>query len=678
MLKRNIRSQVLIPLTLAFIIITGSFVYTSYHIRMDDYERGLVSRYQRVQHVLRSFINDRTQFMTTAAEYISDQRNFQDAMRTKDRSALLNLGSPILKLLFRQQQITHFYFYDTNGALVLRVYNPHDTSVSSPRFTLQQAMAQGKPVSGLELGHSGTFTLRVVYPWKVHGELIGYIELGQEYDQILQDLKTVSLIDFAVLLDKKNLVREAWEEGIKKIGRTPDWDFLPNRVQIDQTVSLPSTAFKTLFAGDADSKKQGMKHEVNGRTYRVKSFPMQDVAQKNVGEFVVFTDQTADISSFRLFIAQVVSFSSVLCVGLFAYSFRVLTRVDRRLQENREQLVAEFNKQAATNNQLEIEVLERRRAEENLVSLNEHLEQRVLDRTSELHQLNRQIEGSRCELEEAYRNLQTQQTNILQQDRMACIGQLAASVAHDINNPIGFVAGNLEVLKNYWMKLAVFVGFQQDSLRACGTSELLNQVEERRLALKVDSLLEEFDAVLDESLEGTERINRIVLNLKGFSRQDNKEAHLADIHDCLESTLNIVLNKLRYKADILKDYGDLPPLLCFPQQLNQVFMNLLINASQAIEHWGQITIRTWADQDNIYVSIADTGCGIATENLPKLFEPFYTTKDADVGTGLGLPIVRDIVNKHHGAITVESVPDEGTMFTVRLPLGVSPQETGHA
>jgi signal transduction histidine kinase len=310
--------------------------------------------------------------------------------------------------------------------------------------------------------------------------------------------------------------------------------------------------------------------------------------------------------------------------------------------------------------------------------LNEHLELRVLDRTSELQQLNRQNEAGRSELEEAYRNLQTQQTTILQQDRMACIGQLAASVAHDINNPIGFVAGNLEVLKNYWGKLAAFVAIQQDSLRACATPELLSQVAERRQALKVDSLLEQYDSVLDESLEGTARVNRIVLNLKGFSRQDQKEARLANIHDCLESTLNIVMNELRYKADIIKEYGDIPPLLCYPQQLDQVFMNLLINASQAIEVWGKITIRTWADQDNIYVAIADTGCGISTENLPKLFEPFYTSKEVGVGTGLGLPIVRDIVKIHHGEITVESVPGSGSVFTVRLPLGVSPQESGHA
>ena len=664
MLERKIRRQVLVPLTLTFIIITGSFVYTSYRIRMNDYERGLAYRYQRVQNILKSFIVDRTKFMTSSIEFIAEQKQFQEAMLTKDREALLNNGSLILKRLFSQQKITHFYFYDKNGAVVLRVYNPDNTTASPPRFTLQQAKVQGKTISGLELGRSGTFTLRVVYPWKVNGELIGYIELGQDYDHILQELKAVSLIDFAVALDKKNLDRAAWEEGMKLFGRSADWDFLPDRVLVDQTVSMPAAMFSSLLAADTGSQKSGTKLDINGRTYRAKSFPMHDVALQNVGKFVIVMDLTADISSFRLFIAQVVSFSILLCAGLFAYSFRVLGRVEQRLLEHRGQLGSEIEKQAATNRQLEIEIAERRRAEENLMALNEHLELRVLDRTSEL--------------EAAYRNLQTQQTTLLQQDRMACIGQLAASVAHDINNPIGFVAGNLEVLKNYWSKMADFVTFQQDSLRSCGKSEVLIRVEERRRTLKVDYLLGEFAAVLDESLEGTERVNRIVRNLKGFSRQDLKEARLANVNVCLESTLNIVLNELSYKADIKMDYGEIPQLLCYPQQLNQVFMNLLINASQAIEQWGEITIRTWTDQESIFVAIADTGAGIAAENLPKLFEPFFTTKDVGVGTGLGLSIVREIIDNHHGEIMVESAPVKGTVFTVRLPLGVSPRENGHA
>lgn len=677
-MKRTIRSQVLIPLTLTFIILTGSFVYSSYWMRMAHYERGLQQRHTRVQHVVKSLIADRTRFMTSAIEFIADQKQFQDAVLAKDREALYKLGSPILKRLFINQQITHFYFYDKNGAILLRVYNPDDTSASPLRFTRQQAISRGETVSGLELGRSGTFTLRVVSPWKVNGTLIGYIELGQEYDHILQELKIVTLVDFAVFLEKRYLDRPAWEEGMKILGRSADWNLLPDRVLIDQTVALPPGSVASLLEADDDSIKYGKRITVKDRTYRVGSFPLQDAAQQTVGEFITMLDSTANLSELRSFIIKVVSFSLMVCGCLFLYSYRVLGRVDRQLLENREQLEQEFEKQAATNKRLEIEVAERKRAKDSLKTLNEHLEQRVLDRTNELKQLNRQLESSHAKLEEAYINLQAQQTTILQQDRMACIGQLAASVAHDINNPIGFVAGNIEVLKNYWGKLAAFVAMQDEALNSGASPELTSRVAEQRRALKVDDLLDDFCAVLDESLEGTERVSRIVQNLKGFSRLDEKEARLADIHECLESTLNIVMNELRYKADIKKEFGNIPQLLCYPQQLNQVFMNLLINASQAIENWGEITIRTWADSRNVFVAISDTGCGIAPENLHKLFEPFFSTKEAGVGTGLGLSIAMDIVKKHRGEITVESLPGNGTTFTVRFPLNATPQDVQHA
>lgn len=678
MSERKIRNQILIPLTLTFVILTGSFVYSSYWMRMAHYEKGLHQRHAHIQHVLKSLAADRTRFMNSAIEFIAEEKQFQNAMLAKDREALLKLGSPILQRLFKNQQITHFYFYDKNGAIVLRVYHPDDISQSAARFTMQQAMAQGKMFSGLELGRSGTFTLRVVYPWKVDGKLIGYIELGQEYEHILQELKTVTMTDYAIALDKKNLDRSTWEAGMKMLGRDADWDLLPDKVLVDQTIALPPGSVPSLLEADADTRKYGKRVMVKERTYRVGTFPLQDAEQHTVGEFVTMMDATSNRLLLQSFITKVVAFSLLVCGGLFFNSFRVLGRVDRRLLENREQLDREFGKQAETNKQLEFEVGERRRAEESLVQLNENLEMRVAKRTSELNQLNSQLEESHAELGEAYGNLQAQQATILQQDRMACIGQLAASVAHDINNPIGFVAGNLEVLKNYWGKVIAFVAVQDKALRTSASPELLNQVAERRHTLKVDYVLDEFNAVLDESLEGAERVSRIVFNLKGFSRLDEKEARLTDIHECLESTLNIVMNELRYKADIRKEYGAIPQLLCYPQQLNQVFMNLLINASQAIEEWGEITIRTWADRENAFVAIADTGCGIDKENLTKLFEPFFSTKEAGVGTGLGLSIVREIVNKHQGEITVDTLLGKGTVFTVRLPLDPLPGENDHA
>lgn len=678
MQEKKIRHQVFIPLTLTFLILTGTFIYSSYWLRMAHYEEGMQKRHAQVQHISKSLVTDRTRYMTSTIEFIADQKQFQHAMQTNNRTVLLMYGAPLLKRLFNHKQITHFYFYDKNGTIVLQMYNPEDTTIpTKPHLTTEQAMSPAKTVSGLKLSPSGIFMLRVISPWKVNGKLIGYIELGQEYDNILQELKSITQADYAVVLEKKYLERGAWEAEMKAMGRNANWDLLQDRVLADITATIPSPDVANLFESGANSKKYGKRITINDRTYRVESFPLQGAAQTTVGEFVTVMDSTDKLAAIRTFAVKVVAFSLLLCGSFFVYSYRVLGGVDRRLLDKREQSERDFEKQASTNKQLEFEVAERRRAEGELVLLNESLEQHVAVRTRELNQLNLELAASNQKLEEAYNNLQVQHGTILQQDRMACIGQLAASVAHDINNPIGFVAGNLEVLKKYWGKLTAFVALQDEALHTSAHPQLLDTLAEQRNKLKVDYVLGEFNAVLDESIEGTERVSRIVLNLKGFSRLNEKEVCMADLHECLESTLNIVMNELRYKADIEKEYGKIPLLLCYPQQLNQVFMNLLINASQAINGWGKITIRTWTEHQDIYVAIGDTGTGITTENIHKLFEPFFSTKEGEGGTGLGLSIVKEIVKKHRGDITVESELGKGTVFTVRLPLEVPAWENGN-
>jgi two-component system NtrC family sensor kinase len=163
-------------------------------------------------------------------------------------------------------------------------------------------------------------------------------------------------------------------------------------------------------------------------------------------------------------------------------------------------------------------------------------------------------------------------------------------------------------------------------------------------------------------------VKKIVQDLKSYSRKDGEERQSADLIQCLESTINVVWNEIKYKATVEKDYGDIPLTLCHPQALNQVFMNLLVNAAQAIEVQGTIRIRAWYEDETIFVSIADSGQGIPAENLSRLFEPFFTTKEVGKGTGLGLSVSYDIVKKHDGEIRVGSAPGQGSTFTVVIPV----------
>jgi two-component system NtrC family sensor kinase len=265
--------------------------------------------------------------------------------------------------------------------------------------------------------------------------------------------------------------------------------------------------------------------------------------------------------------------------------------------------------------------------------------------------------------------LQQAHDQLLQSEKMASIGQLAAGIAHEINNPVGFVNSNMRSLQNYVATLFGVVRQYEEAVAAsAAASELAPSVARIRKTADLAYLEEDTTDLMRESLDGLKRVTDIVQSLKDFSHVGETEWQVADLHQGLDSTLNIVANEIKYKASVEKHYGQLPPVTCLASQLNQVFMNLLVNAGHAIKERGAITIRTGAEGGWVWVSIADTGSGIAPENINRIFEPFFTTKAVGSGTGLGLSLSYGIVNKHGGRIEVASTVGAGTTFTVRLPV----------
>ena len=276
-------------------------------------------------------------------------------------------------------------------------------------------------------------------------------------------------------------------------------------------------------------------------------------------------------------------------------------------------------------------------------------------RLTELQQLNNK-------LEEAHNQL-------LQSEKMASIGQLAAGVAHEINNPIGYVYSNLGTLEKYVQDLFSMLDNYEQAEGAITDAAVKSRLQTARQKLDITFLKEDLRALMDESKDGITRVKNIVQNLKDFSHVDaSDEWHYADLHSGLDSTLNIVNNEIKYKAEVVKEYGDIPQVECLLSQLNQVFMNLLMNAAHAIEERGLITIRTGKTGEEVWVEVEDSGKGIAPENLKKIFDPFFTTKPIGKGTGLGLSLSYGIMQKHNGRIEVQSVVGKGTRFRVCLPL----------
>jgi two-component system NtrC family sensor kinase len=287
-------------------------------------------------------------------------------------------------------------------------------------------------------------------------------------------------------------------------------------------------------------------------------------------------------------------------------------------------------------------------------------EQRIL----ELSTMNATMQRMNAELEDA-------QNQVIQADKLASLGQIAAGVAHEINNPIGFVLSNVGTLDSYLKSLFELLDACLETDRSLPVPIPPSSVRTRLLCEETDFKFLRGDvvALLGESRDGLLRVKNIVQDLKNFARGGPDETwETVDLNAGLDGTLNIVRTELKYKAAIETHYGNLPPVECLPSRLNQVFLNLLVNAGQSLGVDGTIVISTGSDGDEVWVRVEDNGCGIPAENLKRIFEPFFTTKVVGQGTGLGLSVSYAIVQKHGGTIDVDSQVGRGTRFTVRLPI----------
>jgi len=294
------------------------------------------------------------------------------------------------------------------------------------------------------------------------------------------------------------------------------------------------------------------------------------------------------------------------------------------------------------------------------------LEQRVLERTAALHALNATLNQEKERLAQLVKELEATQAQLMQSERMASIGQLAAGVAHEINNPVGFVNSNLGSLQAYVMNLLKLLAAYEQSV-GCLPEAAATQIAQVKKDMDYDFMCDDITSLLTESLDGLKRVTRIVQDLKNFSHIDETDRQLAGLEAGLESTLRVVWNELKYKAEVVKAFAGIPHIMCYPFQLNQGFMDLLVNASHALGDKGTITIATGFDDRQVWVAVKDTGRGIPPENLARIFDPFFTIKPVGKGTGLGLSLSYDIVKKLGGHIDVTSVVGQGTTMTVFLP-----------
>jgi two-component system, NtrC family, sensor kinase len=330
------------------------------------------------------------------------------------------------------------------------------------------------------------------------------------------------------------------------------------------------------------------------------------------------------------------------------------------------------------------DITERKITESAFMKSQVEVEELVEQRTAELAEINKallddvarreQAEGAllskNAELNVLNAELSTAHEHLVQSEKLASIGQLAAGVAHEINNPIGYIFSNFGTLENYLKSLFDMLA-TYEATEALHTNPLVIQkIEDTKKNIEMDFLKEDIPLLMKESKEGLIRVRKIVQDLKDFSHVDTKpDWQMADLNQGMDSTLNVVNNEIKYKAELVKEYGALPNVQCILSQINQVIMNLVVNAAQAIgPERGTITVSSGVEGESVWFEVSDSGSGIPKDVLPRIFDPFYTTKPVGKGTGLGLSLSYGIVQKHNGSMTVQTEEGKGSTFRVTLPI----------
>jgi signal transduction histidine kinase len=336
-------------------------------------------------------------------------------------------------------------------------------------------------------------------------------------------------------------------------------------------------------------------------------------------------------------------------------------------------------------NSYKISKLEKEKAHEEILQMrqkaNEQLEQKVKERTAEIQEknevlrqqqeelktINELLENQKKELQLTIESLKLTQSQLVQSEKMASIGQLVAGIAHEINNPVTFISAGVDSLNTNLEEVRQVIEIY-DSITQDNAGDKLKEIKQLKEEIEYQEAVGEIDKLIDSVRTGSERTTEIVKGLRTFSRLDEDVLKIADIHEGLDSTLILLRNKYKERIEIEKQYGDIPEIECYPGQLNQVFMNILSNAIDAIDDKGTITISTSKSNGTIRVSIKDSGRGIPENIQSKIFEPFFTTKEVGQGTGLGLSICHSIIEKHHGSIEVKSKVGNGSEFVIGLPV----------
>ena len=595
----TIRRQILWPLMAAIgLILLVTFFSISY-LQKSFVVMEARHHIDQVERLFNGLLEAEAKFMQVRLDTLTEDKVLQKAWLERDRQQLLAVAEPLYQQLHSQYKITHFYFVDPNRTCFLRVHNPARRGDIIERFTMRQAEETGKMSWGIELGPLGTFTLRVVAPWRINDRLVGYLELGEEIEHLTPALVSILNVDLLFRIKKSYLNRSDWEKGMAMLGRKADWDAFDQMVSIDATKNNILKEFLDLQHKTHEAPKNGIiRITTDDKIFMGGLIPLIDAGGRNVGDILVLNDWTSLSNTFQrqtLFLVLLIGgIGCLLFIIFFLYAGRI--------------------------------------------------EQRLVNAFKSLSDKNREQQRTEAEL-------RATQAQLIQSSKLASVGELAAGIAHELNQP-------LMVLRSK------------------------NQLMQRRLQ-KETLTPEHIGEAIESVNRNTKRMMNIIDHLRAFSRQSGQTEHkreLVQINKVIDDCFLMIGEQLRLRDIQIKKEFDpgLPRIQADGNQLEQVFLNLFANARDAVVEkrekctdkescQAEIAIHTGISEDksHIVILISDNGCGIPKAISERIFDPFFSTKPT--GTGLGMAIARRIVEDHHGRIEIESVEGQGSSVSLILP-----------
>lgn len=679
----GLRARVLVPLTVGILLLIVSFALLTMVARTKRAEQEARESAATVKAMLEEHSHEAVQTMRSIMELLMRDPQLQAAFRARDRAALLRLSQPLMEGLREKNRISHLYYILPDRTMLLRAFTPEQYGDRIDRFVLQEAQRTGQPFWGHEQGPFGSYTLRVATPWRVDGELLGYFEMGIEFEHIVQDIQKTLRADVLVSIDKKYFQRDKWETAQKKRRNPVDWDEFPDVVVLSRSVAQIPPAVRS-FLGQPQRARQDDAFEVpvDGRTHQALVTPLQNLRGQELGELILLTDITSAVAERRRAIATVVGLGLLVGGILAALFYALLGRVQLDVAQRSRHLREAGDKLAAEHD-------ERLRAERELAAQQERND--LLETRSrmveELAAANRTAQQALRENEEITAKLRETQSELLATARQAGRAEIATNVLHNVGNVLNSVNVSASVISGTLRRsrlaglvraLAMLKEHEGD------IGDFLTRDEKGRmlpgyLAAVGDALSTEHQGMAEE----LERLSKSLDHIKDIVA--TQQSHATGGHviepvrpaDLVEDALCMQGTALaRHGIEVERAFEALPQLPLDRGRVLQILVNLISNAKAAMGGLAaaerRIAVRIERpDPARLRISVTDRGEGISPENLTRIFAHGFTTRRE--GHGFGLHSSALAAREMGGSITARSDgPGQGATFVLELPLPPQP------